>query len=206
VLEDVRDQSDEALVAQVRQSRDADTRAFELLVSRHQRRVLANCRYMTNAHHDAEDLAQEVFVKAYFALEGFEGRSQFKTWLQRLKINHCLNYLRRRQGVTEVPLADDDDDGAQVGSQAPTITRELELRDDRARIAATLGSMGETLRVPLVLRDVDGLSYDEIAERLGIGLSAVKMRIQRGRAEFRRVFTTLGGGASKADEIRSVGA
>jgi DNA-directed RNA polymerase specialized sigma24 family protein len=64
MLEDVRDQSDEALVAQVRQSRDVDTRAFEQLVRRHQRRVLANCRYMTNAHHDAEDLAQEVFVKA----------------------------------------------------------------------------------------------------------------------------------------------
>lgn len=193
ILEDVREQSDEALVAQVRQTRDVDTRAFEQLVRRHQRRVLANCRYMTNAHHDAEDLAQEVFVKAYFALEGFEGRSQFKTWLQRLKINHCLNYLRARQGVTEVPLADDDDgDGAQVGSQPPTITRELELRDDRTRIAATLESMGDTLRVPLVLRDVDGLSYDEIAERLGIGLSAVKMRIKRGREEFRRVFAALG--------------
>ena len=124
-LEQCAECRDEALVAQVRQSRDADTRAFEQLVRRHQRRVLANCRYMTNAHHDAEDLAQEVFVKAYFALEGFEGRSQFKTWLQRLKINHCLNYLRRRQGVTEVPLADDDDgDGAQVGSQPPTITRD----------------------------------------------------------------------------------
>lgn len=152
---------------------------------------------MTNAHHDAEDLAQEVFVKAYFALEGFEGRSTFKTWLQRLKVNHCLNYLRKQQHVTEVPLDDEDGDGAspavaRAAQQQPTIARELELRDDRARITAVLDAIGDTLRVPLVLRDVDGLSYDEIAETLGIGLSAVKMRIKRGRAEFRRLFAAAG--------------
>ncbi len=197
--EDVHDQSDDALVARARRSRDVDTRAFEQLVRRHQRRVLANCRHMTNAHHDAEDLAQEVFVKAYFALEGFEGRSTFKTWLQRLKVNHCLNYLRRRQGVTEVSL--DDDGSEQVPHEQPTVTRELEQRDDRARITAVLDAMGDTLRVPLVLRDVDDLSYDEIAETLGIGLSAVKMRIRRGRAEFRRLFATLDGTSQPSHRV-----
>lgn len=192
MAEDVRDQSDDVLIAEMRRSRDADTRAFEELVRRHQRRVLANCRHITNAHHDAEDLAQEVFVKAYFALEGFEGRSTFKTWLQRLKVNHCLNYLRKKQVAMEVPL-DDDEDAASVAHQPPTVVRDLELRDDRARITAALDAMGTTLRVPLVMRDVDGLSYDEIATTLGIGLSAVKMRIRRGRAEFRRLFATLGG-------------
>jgi RNA polymerase sigma-70 factor, ECF subfamily len=199
VSDEVHDNSDAMLVAQARRSRDVDTRAFEQLVRRHQRRVLANCRHMTNAHHDAEDLAQEVFVKAYFALESFEGRSTFKTWLQRLKVNHCLNYLRRRQHVTEVPLDEEDGDGTTqaavhaAAQEQPTIARELELRDDRARITAVLDAIGDTLRVPLVLRDVDGLSYDEIAETLGIGLSAVKMRIKRGRAEFRRLFATAGG-------------
>jgi RNA polymerase sigma-70 factor (ECF subfamily) len=193
VSEEGLDQSDEALVAGVRRARGADTRAFEQLVRRHQRRVLANCRHMTNAHHDAEDLAQEVFVKAYFALDGFEGRSTFKTWLQRLKVNHCLNYLRKRQGAPEISLDDDDNGVAQAAQAPPTITRDLERRDERARISAVLDAMGDTLRVPLVLRDVDGLSYEEIADTLGIGLSAVKMRIQRGRAEFRRLFATLGG-------------
>lgn len=195
---DAGESSDEALVAQARRSHNVDTRAFDQLVRRHQRRVLANCRHMTNAHHDAEDLAQEVFVKAYFALESFEGRATFKTWLQRLKVNHCLNYLRRRQLVTQVSL-DDDDHGAAEAAQAaqeqPTITRELEQRDERARITAVLDAMADTLRVPLVLRDVDDLSYDDIAETLGIGLSAVKMRIKRGRAEFRRLFAALGGAA-----------
>ena len=192
---DVGEQPDEALVAQVRRSRDVDTRPFEQLVRRHQRRVLANCRHMTNAHHDAEDLAQEVFVKAYFALESFEGRATFKTWLQRLKVNHCLNYLRRRQAVTQVSLDDDDTGAAEAAQEPPTITRELEQRDERARITAVLDAMVDTLRVPLVLRDVDGLSYDDIAETLGISLSAVKMRIKRGRAEFRRLFAALGGAA-----------
>jgi RNA polymerase sigma-70 factor (ECF subfamily) len=75
-------------------------RAFETLVQRHQSRVLANCRYLTRSSPDSEDLAQEVFVKAYFGLKGFEGRAQFKTWLQRIKVNHCLNFLRKNEGKT----------------------------------------------------------------------------------------------------------
>ena len=67
------------------------------------------------------------------------------------------------------------------------------MRDDRARITAVLDAIGDTLRVPLVMRDVDGLSYDAIADTLGIGLSAVKMRIKRGRAEFLGLLATLGG-------------
>ncbi len=145
---------------------------------------------MTNASNDAEDLAQEVFVKAYFSLERFEGRSTFRTWLTRVKANHCLNYLRQRRGISYVDL--DDDEGEVRDErlrQEPVALRELELRDDRARITAALDGLSDSLRVPLVLRDVDGLSYEEIAETLGIGLSAVKMRIKRAREQFRRTFT-----------------
>src|SRR5262245_33543527 len=90
--------SDEALVAEVRAAPEGDTHAFDELVHRYQGRVLANCRHMTRASNDAEDLAQEVFVKAYFAMARFEGRSTFKTWLIQVKSNHCLNYLRRQRG------------------------------------------------------------------------------------------------------------
>ena len=183
--------TDESLVAEVRATVQGDTRAFDELVRRHQRHVLANIRYMTRASNDAEDLAQEIFVKAYFAITNFEGRSSFKTWLSHVKANHCLNYLRRQRGVNYVEL--DDTDEAQSGlHEDPTVLRDLELRDDRERITAALDRLSDAVRVPLVLREVDELSYEEIAVTLGIGLSAVKMRIKRGREQFRQLFEAAG--------------
>ena len=181
--------ADEALVEGARHAAEGDTRAFEELVRRHQRQVLANCRHMTRASNDAEDLAQEVFVKAFFALERFEGRSSFKTWLMHVKVNHCLNYLRRQNGVSYVEL-DDKDEHPPALREDPTALVELERRDDRARITAVLDALSDAVRIPLVLREVDGMAYEEIAETLGIGLSAVKMRIKRGREQFRRLFDT----------------
>ena len=74
-----------------------DHHAFEELVKRYQRHVAANCNCITHSS-DSEDLAQEVFLKAFFALKKFQGRSNFKTWLKKIKINHCLNYNRKRNG------------------------------------------------------------------------------------------------------------
>jgi RNA polymerase sigma-70 factor (ECF subfamily) len=183
--------SDETLVTEARRAVEGDTHAFEELVRRHQRRVLANCRHMTRSSNDAEDLAQEVFVKAYFALELFEGRSTFKTWLTQVKANHCLNYLRRQRGVSYVELDESDERASDRRlREDPTVLRELELLDERARITAALDALSDALRVPLVLREVDELSYEEIARTLGIGLSAAKMRIKRGREQFRQLFGT----------------
>lgn len=175
---------DESLVREALQAADGDTHAFAELVRRHQAAVLANCRYLTRSPDDAEDLAQEVFVKAFFKLESFEERARFGTWLQRIKVNHCLNFLRGRKGR------------AFVDANEPDVEPELRAPDDpsadadaallRERIRAVLDSLPDSLRVPLVLCDVDGLTYKEIQDQLGLGLSAVKMRIARGREEFRR--------------------
>jgi len=181
-------QSDEALVAAVRSAPPGDTHAFEELVRRHERRVLANCRHLARASNDAEDLAQEVFVKAYFSLEQFEGRSTFKTWLARVKANHCLNYLRQRRGVRYIEFEDAEKTHDEHFRQEPSAVSDLERGDERERIDATLDALPDTLRVPLVLRDIDGLSYEAVAETLGIGLSAVKMRIKRAREQFRLLF------------------
>jgi len=180
--------SDEALVNRQRAALPGDTRPFAELVRRHQERILANCRYLTGSPDDAEDLAQDVFIKAFFALGRFEGRARFGTWLQRIKVNHCLNHLRRRRRWRE----EDVDDAALQARPELKVDADAEARladtDRRRRIAAVLDAMPETLRVPLLLRDLDGLEYAEIAERLGIGLSAVKMRIKRGREMFRRLY------------------
>jgi RNA polymerase sigma-70 factor (ECF subfamily) len=184
--------SDEALVERVRNAPERDTGAFETLVQRHQRGVVANCRHLTTADV-AEDLAQEVFVKAYFALNRFEGRSSFKTWVQRIKVNHCLNHLRRRRGVAYVDLEEEATASRPELQTDAEAERALEVEDARRQVAALLDAMSDTLRIPLVMRDADGMSYEEIASVLGIGLSAVKMRIKRGREEFRRLFVLADG-------------
>lgn len=182
--------TDEELVARVQSAGSGDLRAFETLVGRHQDKILANCRYLSRSPDDAEDLAQEVFTRAYFGLHRFRGDSKFRTWLTRIKINHCINFVKKKKPK----LVDMEDPGVQARPEvrvAPAGEASLRREEIRDRIGVTLDLMSETLRVPLILRDMDELSYQEIASQLGIGLSAVKMRIKRGREEFRRLYEEL---------------
>jgi RNA polymerase sigma-70 factor, ECF subfamily len=181
-------ETDEKLVEKAKTAMQGDLRAFDTLVERHQGRVRTNCRYLSGSEDDALDLAQEVFVKAYFNLTGFQGSSTFGTWIGRIKVNHCLNHLRRQRGKTFVELEDPAIQGSENLRATDRTSAEVEARDTRERIAAILDRMNETLRIPLIMRDMDGLSYQEISDELGLGLSAVKMRIKRARLEFRAAY------------------
>jgi RNA polymerase sigma-70 factor (ECF subfamily) len=183
--------SDETLVDKAKAAPPGDLRAFETLVQRHQAGILANCRYLSGSAEDAQDLAQEVFVKAFFGLGRFEGRATFRSWIQRIKVNHCLNFLRKRKGKTFVDVQDPVIETESELQTAPDAERRVRAKDQREAIQAVLGQLTETLRVPLIMRDLDGLAYEEIAEALGIGLSAVKMRIKRAREEFRRLYSAV---------------
>lgn len=175
---------DQELLELARTALDGDVRAFTELVRRNQSWVRANCRHITRGGEE-EDLAQEVFVKAYFGLARFEGRSNFKTWVGRIKANHCLNHLRKQSSR---PQSDEEISEVHESALAVEATagQGIAESDERRRIEAILDQMSDTLRVPLVLRDMDEMSYQEIADLLGVGLSAVKMRIKRAREEFRR--------------------
>lgn len=173
-------------------ARDGDLRAFESLVQLYQKKVVANCRHLTRDPNVAEDLAQEVFVKAFFGIRHFEGRSSFRHWLQRIKLNHCLTYIKKRSASGE--QVDIEDPGVQQAEQlqvAAQAQRLVEQGSDREAIREVLEKMTDTLRIPLVLRDMDGFSYEEVAESLNISLSAVKMRIKRAREEFRARYEAL---------------
>ena len=183
------EKTDEALVQESRKAPLGDTRAFDELVKRHQEKVLANCRYISGSADDAQDLAQGVFVKAYFGLRKFEGRSAFGTWVGRIKINHCLNHIRAKKRGTFVDVNDPVTQAHDALHVDPKAARRLEDMDKRERIRTLLDEMPETLRVPLIMRDLDGMSYQEIADTLEVGLSAVKMRIKRAREEFRSRFS-----------------
>jgi RNA polymerase sigma-70 factor (ECF subfamily) len=178
--------NDEALVQAALRAPEGDTVAFAELVRRHQSTVLANCRHLTRSPDDAEDLAQEVFVKAFFKLSSFEGRARFLTWLKRIKVNHCLNYLKSKRGRSYLDISDVALSGEPaLGADDEAMTG-LEREQVRQRIREVLDALPDALRVPLVMCDVDELSYADIQAELGLGLSATKMRIARARQEFRR--------------------
>lgn len=181
------------LVEQIRNAPEGDTRAFETLVERYQERIVGNCRYLTRSGNDAEDLAQEVFIKTFFAIPRFEARSSFRTWLQRIKVNHTLNHLKKQQGRSFVDVDDPATGAEEELSVGPMAERRAASTEARELIGVTLDSLSDSLRIPLILRDMDHMAYQEIADLLGIGLSAVKMRIKRAREEFRSRYRELEG-------------
>jgi len=193
-------ESNETLVHSALESPDGDTAAFTELVRRHQSAVLANCRHLTRSRDDAEDLAQEVFVKLFFKLGMFEGRSSFGTWVQRIKINHCLNFLKSKRGKSYVEISEKEIEAAPQLHVDDTGGDTLDAERRRERIRVVLDSLPDGLRVPLVLCDVDELSYAEIQDQLGIGLSATKMRIARARREFRRRWAMVHRGPDGAND------
>lgn len=170
-----------------------DLRAFDELVRRHQEPVKTNCWFLSGSETDAEDLAQEVFVKAFFGLSRFEGRASFGTWIRRIKANHCINFIKKQKRRAYVDLEDPVTETHEASHVSPEAPGRLSALERQERIRETLDQMSDTLRLPLVLRDMDGLSYEEVARELGIGLSATKMRIKRGRELFRTLFHRAGG-------------
>lgn len=189
------EESDEELLQRALGAPEGDLRAFEQLVLKYQTRIVADCRFMTRDDASADDLAQETFVKAFFGLRSFEGRSSFRHWLQRIKVHHCLNHIKKEQGQKWVSIEEESAEEPERLQVAPAVYEEFEASDSRERIANVLESLPATLRIPLVMRDMDELSYAEIARSLDIGLSAAKMRIKRAREEFRLRYQNTAGAA-----------
>jgi RNA polymerase sigma-70 factor, ECF subfamily len=184
---DIKDR-DEDLVRAAREAPEGDLRAFEQLVELYQKRIMADCRYLTRDESNYEDLAQEVFVKAFFGIQGFDGRSSFRHWLQRIKVHHCLNHIKKNEGKASLAIDDSAPETYEELQVPPVAERDIESMEDRKRIGDVLNAMPATLRIPLIMRDMDELTYEEIATALGVGLSAIKMRIKRAREQFRRIY------------------
>jgi RNA polymerase sigma-70 factor (ECF subfamily) len=176
---------DEELLQEALRAPEGDLRAFERLVLRYQRKVVANCRYITRDQNNCEDLAQEVLVKAFFGLRSFEGRSSFAAWLRRIKVNHCLDHLRKQMKLSFVGI--EEQDVLELDQLKVKITAEnmAGVISDHQLIGEVLDSLPSILRIPLLLRDMDELAYEEVAQSLGISMPATKMRIKRARELFR---------------------
>lgn len=162
------DSSDPILVAAVR---DGDRAALEILLRRHYDRIHAVCRRITGNAADADDAAQETLVKIVRSLDRFDGRSAFGTWVYRIATNTALDELRRRRRRPHLEVIDD----------RPMSEPGIEGLGDAIAIDGALGELPDEQRIPIVLRDVVGMDYAEIAEVLDLPVGTVKSRIARGR-------------------------
>ena len=164
---------------------EGDTNAFEELVLEYEKKVYNVALRMLNNSEDAADMTQEAFIKAYNSLSSFRGDSKFSVWLTRIVSNLCLDFMRSRNRRPTVSLSMEDEDGEDVQldiadtSQSPEQLLERSLT--RESVRRGLQSLPEDYREILLLREIQGLSYDEIAAALDIEVGTVKSRIFRGR-------------------------
>jgi RNA polymerase sigma-70 factor, ECF subfamily len=164
----------------VQRASAGDVQAFEALVRRHQVAVIRLCVGMLGDGHAAEDAAQDVFFSAWRSLGQFRGDAQFSTWLYRIATNQCLRSIRRRPPpVTQLP------EDLPAGESGAPHSR-LEAAEATAAVSAAVARLSPEQRVALLLRQVEGLSYDQIAEVLGVSMAAVKSRIYHARVELAR--------------------
>jgi RNA polymerase sigma-70 factor (ECF subfamily) len=166
---------DQSLVAACRAG---DTQAFGVLVRRYQDRLFPTVLRLTGHEEDAYDLLQDAFLRAYQKLGHFQGHSSFYTWIYRIAVNLALSGRRKRRPVAErIEPADDP------RHSDPSLPLERAERD--ARIQVALNALAADHRAVVVLKDLDGLRYEEIATILGIPVGTVRSRLHRARGELR---------------------
>ena len=184
--------------ALVERTRAGDKEAFDLLVRRYQGWVFTLAVRMLGDRAEAEDMAQEIFLKAYRGLKKFKGASRFSTWLYAIASHHCLSQVaaRRRRPRHGYPGSHPDRSATDTPSaverlvdQAPRADTLLE-RTDLVRLVQTeLANLSPEHRIILVLRDIQGMSYEELAQTLRIEVGTVRSRLHRARMEMRARLT-----------------
>ena len=162
-----------------------DSAAFDLLVRKYQHRVVALIGRYIHDWSECQDVAQETFLRAYRALGNFRGDSQFYTWLHRIAVNTAKNHLvahNRRPPTADVDAADAEqyDIGARL-RDTDTPERELMRQEMEATVMKAVDRLPEELRTAITLREVEGLSYEEIAQKMDCPIGTVRSRIFRAR-------------------------
>lgn len=162
-----------------------DRRAFDLLVRKYQHRVLGLIGRYINDWAEAQDVAQDAFIRAYRAIPNFRGESAFYTWLYKIAVNTAKNHLvsqRRRPQGADVELEDAVYlESASRLKDSSTPERELLRQEIEQNVFAAVESLPEDLRMAITLREVDGLSYEQIAEVMNCPIGTVRSRIFRAR-------------------------
>src|SRR5262245_61634808 len=166
----------------VKRARGGDIAAYDELVQRYQQRIYATIYHMTSNHEDANDLAQEAFIKAFQALKSFKGGSSFYTWVYRIAVNKTINFLKQRKNRSQMSLNDldfnaehDPDLVALISDKTPR--REVGLTELQEKLNSAMQRLSEPHRLVVTLHDVQGLSHEEIAKIMDCNIGTVRSRL-----------------------------
>jgi len=166
----------------VRKARRGDLAAYDELVRRYQERIYATLYHMTSNHEDANDLAQEAFIKAFQAIKSFKGGSSFYTWIYRIAVNKTINFLKQRKNRFHMSLNDldfnaehDPDLVALISDKTPR--REAGLSELQKKLNEAMQKLSEPHRLVVTLHDVQGLPHEEIAAIMECNVGTVRSRL-----------------------------
>jgi len=187
--------ADEELIV-IRKVLGGDRDAFEGLVLANQKNVYNLALKMTASEDDALDISQEAFFKAYRQLDGFRGDSRFSVWLYRLTYNLCIDFLRKKPKTMTASLSYQDESGEVCDLEIPDLRNLPEdnalRRETRKTIAESIGGLGQSHREILVMREITGMSYAEIADTLNLSEGTVKSRLARARRSLVNILVEKG--------------
>lgn len=164
-----------------------DEAAFETLITPYMDTTYRLCLRLMGNETDAADMAQEALLRAWRSLSTYKAQSRFSTWLYRITHNVCLDELRKRQRRQTESLQELNEAGFDLPDKADTPETAAERQDVRAQLIRAISGLNEEHRAAILLRDVHGLSYEEIASVLDTNLNTVKSRIARARANLRSI-------------------
>ena len=171
----------------IRRAQGHDAEALGDLYRLYARRVFGLCRYMLDSRESAEDATSEVFLKLQRSIASYDGSTPFQRWLLRVTGNHCIDALRRRKRGREVFVeAEDGAAGNDAASSQPSPLGAVVSAEERTQVRDAIEQLPENYRVPLVLRYYGDLSYDEIAQQLGLKRDYVATLLFRAKQELRR--------------------
>ncbi len=165
----------------VQKSQEGNEEAYAVLVETYKTKVFNLAYSLTLNREVADDLAQEVFIKAYYALPRFKGKAAFSTWLHQITVNHTKDYLRKSFRMRQVPFDETKGELSIQEDEAEKREKEKERTQMRKIVHEAIAILPEKYRIILSLRDIQGLPYDEISRVLNISPGTVDSRLHRAR-------------------------
>lgn len=178
----------------IKKAKSGNLEAFEQLILQYEKRIYNYCYRMTNSQEDAEDLAQEIFIKVYKNLKSFKGNSKFSTWIYRIAYNTCIDKYRKKEVATVSLTLNSDEEEKEIDlpSNDPLPEERIVSREEYDVVCECISELKPEYKNAVILRDIQNYTYDEIAEILNIPLGTVKSHISRGRAALRDALIARG--------------
>jgi RNA polymerase sigma-70 factor (ECF subfamily) len=180
-----------SIEATIQRAADGDQTAWDTIVRTYWRKVFNVAYRFVGTYEEAEDLTQEIFLKVFRSLNTFDRRANFQTWLISVSRNFCIDRYRSGRRDREVFAREVNASDVPAEAPGPSPQARMELQDRVALVREALRALSPPLRSAVLLRDIHELSYQEIADQLGVAEGTVKSRINRGRAELARQIEAL---------------